>query len=133
MFVAVALAAGARPVIGHVMRSLEGRSSLVAGWPAPRLWMLGMASTTLVAAGDALLGNHVILIGLLVVGPCCALLTGRWQPTALAAGWAVGLAVLLGVPDGIWATQAHVVFVAAVVAVAIADTAASAITDRLRR
>jgi hypothetical protein len=130
--VVVALAAAAPPVIGHAVAAVEGRESLLPGWPAHRLWMIGIASTTLVAIVDALLGRRVVLIGLLVVGPCCTVLTGRWLPTALTAGWAIGLAVLLGVPDGIWANAAHLEFVGAVLTVALATIAAAAVTDRLR-
>jgi cation:H+ antiporter len=128
----VVVLAAALPLIGHAVARLRGRESLLPGWPAHRLWALGIASTALVAAVDALLGNRVVLIGLLIVGPCCALLTGRWVPTASTAGLAIGLAVLLGVPDGIWASAAHLEFVGAVVVVALANTAAAAITDRLR-
>ena len=128
----VALAAVIRPGLGHLLRSLEGQESLLPGWSVHRLWALGVASTALVAAVDALLGSRIILIGLLIVGPCWALLTGRWLPTALTAGWTVVLAVLLGVPDGIWATEVHLAFLAAVVAVALANTAAAAVTDRRR-
>jgi hypothetical protein len=38
----------------------------------------------------------------------CALLTGRRLPTVVAAAWTVGLAVILGLPDGIWATGTRV-------------------------
>lgn len=130
--VLVVLAAGVRLLIRPVLRSLDGRAMLLPEWSVRRLWVLGLVSSTLVAVADALSGSRVILIGLLIIGPCCALLTGRWLPTALAAGWAVGLAVLLGVPDGIWATAVHLAFLAAVAAVALATTAAAAVTDRLR-
>lgn len=95
-----------------------------------RLWALGVALSSVVALADALLGSRVILIGLIVVGPCCVLLTGRWLPTAITAVWAVGLAVLLGLPDGIWGTGIHLTFLAAVATVALANTAAAAITER---
>ena len=127
----VAVAVTTRLLVGPVRRSLEGGALLLPGWSVRRLWTFGVASSSLVAAVDAVSGSRVILIGLLVVGPCCALLTGRWVPTALAAGWAVGLAVLLGVPDGIWANEVHLTFLAAVSAVALATTAAAVVTDRL--
>ncbi|HTW05380.1 MAG TPA: hypothetical protein VMF87_34155 [Streptosporangiaceae bacterium] len=80
-----------------------------------------------VAAIDAATGHRLILIGLLIVGPCIALLTGRRLPTAISGGWASGLAVLLGFPDQIWATAAHLMFVSAVAAVAAVATAAAAL------
>ena len=128
----VALAATVRLLIRPVLRSLQGRALLLPGWSVCRLLAFGLASSSLVAAVDALSGNRVILIGLLIIGPCCVLLSGRWVPTALAAGWAVSLAVLLGVPDGIWASEVHLAFLAAVATVALATTAAAVVTDRLR-
>lgn len=58
------------------------------------------------------------VIGLLIVGPCLALLTGRWLPAAATGAWACGLAVLLGLPDGIWATSTHLAFISATAIVA---------------
>jgi cation:H+ antiporter len=103
------------------------RESLVPGWPVGRLWALGLALPVLVAATDAALGHRVVLIGLLIVGPCCALLTGRWVPTMLTGLWVIGLAVVLGVPDGIWGTTTHLVFLSAVAVVALANTLAAAL------
>ncbi len=81
----------------------------------------------IVAAADAALGARVILIGLLIIGPCCALLTGRWVPTGLTGLWVTGLAVMLGIPDCIWGTGTQVVFLAAVAGAAAACTAAAAL------
>jgi hypothetical protein len=72
------------------------------GWSANRLWVLSFVLCAVVAAVDALLGHRLVLIGLLIVGPCCAVLTGRCSRTALTGAWAVGLAVVLGLPDRIW-------------------------------
>ena len=36
-----------------------------------------------------------------------ALLTGRWLPTALTGLWVISLAIVLGIPDGIWASPTH--------------------------
>ena len=80
----------------------------------------------------ALLGPLVVLIGLLIVGPCSALLTGRWVPTALTGLWAIGLAVVLGVPDGIWGSTTHLAFIAAVASVALATIAAAALISKAR-
>lgn len=97
-----------------------------------RLWALGLQASFLVAAIDALLGNRVTLIGLLIVGPCCVALTGRWAPTALTGLWVIGLAVLLGLPDGIWGTASHLIWLSAVAVVALATTAAAAVIQALR-
>jgi hypothetical protein len=79
---------------------------------------------------DARLGHRVILIGLLIIGPCCAVLTGRWSRTALTGTWAVGLAVVLGLPDRIWGTAAHLAFLAAVLIVAVVSTIATAVVEK---
>jgi cation:H+ antiporter len=101
------------------------QASLLAGWPVRRLWILGLAISFIVAAIDATLGNRVVLIGLLTAGPCCVLLTGRWIPTALTGVWVISLAVVLGIPDGIWATAIHFTWLSAVAAVALASTIAA--------
>ena len=55
----------------------------------------------MIAACDAASGPHLILIGLLIIGPVCALLTARWTLTAAASCLAVALGIALGVPDQI--------------------------------
>jgi len=107
------------------------RESLLPGWSAGRLWALSLLLPVLVAGVDTALG-YLVLIGLLIVGPCTALLTGRWVLTALTGLWAIGLAVLLGLPDGIWASTTHLAFIAAVASVALATTAAAALISNAR-
>ena len=80
-----------------------GRSG-VWGWASKYVWRLSVAIMLLITAADALLGPRVILIGLLMVGPCCALFSARRVSTAQAGVIAVGLALLLALPDGIWGT-----------------------------
>jgi hypothetical protein len=82
-----------------------------------------------VAVVDALFGHKLILIGLLIVGPCCATLGGRWTRTAIAGIWAVTLGVVLSVPDGIWGKFAQGEFVGAVLVVAIVSTLGTAIVE----
>jgi cation:H+ antiporter len=106
--------------------------SLLAGWSIKRVWYLALLITALIAAADAILGHHLILIGLLIAGPCCALLTGRWLPTVTAGAWAVALAVPLGVPDGIWGTFTHLVLLAAVVIVAAVSTSSAYVLEKRR-
>jgi hypothetical protein len=74
---------------------------------------------------DAALGGRVVLMGLLIVGPCCVVLTGRWAPTALTGVWVISLAVLLGVPDGIWGTASFFIWLSAVAVVALVSIAAA--------
>jgi hypothetical protein len=106
--------------------------SLIVGWPIIRIWWLAFAICTAIAAADAILGHHVILIGVLILGPCCGLLTGRWIHTATVGAWAVALAVALGVPDRIWGTSTHLAFLAAVASVAIVGAASAALIERVQ-
>jgi hypothetical protein len=101
------------------------KAALAPGWPVRKLCLVGLELSVCVAVVDAALGHRVILIGLLIAGPCCVLLTGRWVPTGLTGLWVIGLAVVLGLPDGIWGTSTHLVFLAAVAAVALASTLAA--------
>lgn len=91
-----------------------------------------MVLAAVISAADAATGHHLILIGLLITGPCTALLTGRWQLTALTGAWSCCLAILLGIPDGIWATAIHLTFLAAVAVVTIVATAAAALISTAR-
>ena len=109
------------------LRRAAAAELLLPGWPARRLWILGLTVSLIVAAADAALGARVILIGLLITGPCCALLTGRWVPTGLTGLWVTGLAVMLGIPDGIWGTGTQLAFLGAVAGAAAACTVAAAL------
>ena len=122
----------AQAPLARPSRSRAGQDSLLTGWPVKRLWVLGLQASFLVAAVDALLGNRATLIGLLIVGPCCVVLTGRWVPTALTGLWVVSLAVILGLPDGIWGTAIHYIWLGAVAVVALASTVAAAFIQNLR-
>ena len=106
--------------------------SLLPGWSVRRLWVLGLGLSVLVAITDAGLGHRAVLVGLLIIGPCCVLLTGRWVPTGLTGLWVIGLAAVLGLPDGIWGTSTHLVFLGAVAGVALISTAAAAFIEVLR-
>jgi hypothetical protein len=74
----------------------------------------------------------VVLIGLFIVGPCGALLIGRRVLTVVAGLWASGLAVVLGLPDGIWGTTTHLAFLGAVGFVALLTTGAAALISNAR-
>src|SRR6516162_1046645 len=99
------------------------RESVLPGWSIGRLWRLSLISCGIIAACDAASGPHLILIGLLTIGPVAALLTARWTLTAVASCLAVALGVTLGVPDQIFATVTQYVFLAAVAAVGATATA----------
>jgi cation:H+ antiporter len=121
------------PALATGPRAPGDGESLLPGLAARRVWVLSFALPAVVAAADVAAGHRVVLIGLLIAGPCTALLTGRWLPVALAGGWACGLAVVLGFPDGIWATATHLTFMAAVAAVSVAAVVAAALVASARR
>ena len=108
-------------------------ASKVWRWVSKYGWRLSVTIMLLITAADALLGSHVILIGLLMIGPCCALFSARRVSTAQAGVIAVGLALLLALPDGIWDTVAQFAFTGAVLLVAIACTWAAGIMESLTR
>ena len=74
-------------------------AGILPGWSTSCLWRPSLILCCVIAACDAASGPHLILIGLLIVGPCCALLTARWTLTATASCFALALGVVLGVLD----------------------------------
>jgi hypothetical protein len=80
-----------------------------------------------VAALDVLVGHGGVLAGLLIVGPCCGVLTGRWSRSALLLAWAVALEVVLGFAGGPWASAAHLAFLAVVVVGLVSTLSAATI------
>lgn len=120
-----------QPAGGTTSGTESCRASLLPGWTAGRLWAASMIAASAVAAIDAATGHRVILIGLLVIGPCIALLTGRWLPASIAGAWACGLAVFLGLPDRIWATSTHLAFISATAIVAAIAAGGAVMIDRV--
>ena len=120
-----------RTVMASLAREWR-RESLLPGWSVGRLWKLSFILCSAVAACDAASGPRLILIGLLIVGPCCALLTGRWALTATASCFAFALGVVLGVPDQIFATITQCAFLSAVAAVGLTATVSAVILQRQR-
>jgi cation:H+ antiporter len=114
------------------LAGLWQRESVLPGWSVGRLWRLSLISCGVVAACDAASGPHLILIGLLIIGPVGALLTGRWTLTATAACLAIALGIVLGIPDQIFATVTQYAFLAAVAAVGTAATISAAVLQRQR-
>jgi cation:H+ antiporter len=110
----------------------DGRreDSLLPGWSIGRLWWLSLILSAVIAACDAASGPHLILIGVLIAGPCCALLTGRWALTAAATVVDLALGGLLGVPDQIFATVTQYACLALVAAVGAAATVGAAVLQR---
>jgi len=119
-------AAGGLAADGHGPDTGSG----IPGWSIRRLWRLSFLLCLAVAVLDAATGSHLILIGALIAGPCCALLTGRWRRTALTGVFALSLGVLLGVPDGIFSTHVHYAFLAAIAFVTVTATLSAAYLQR---
>jgi hypothetical protein len=94
------------------------------------LWQLGMASSSAAAVIDAWMGRRLILSSFVLIAPFCVALTGRWLRTAVAGVWAIGLVVVLGVPDGIWGTRLETSLIGVAVFVAVSSTLALLITFR---
>jgi phosphoserine phosphatase RsbU/P len=74
----------------------KGRSMLVA-----------VLVTSAIALLDAWTGDRAILLGLLIAGPLLAAAGLDAPHTAMVGLYALGLAVLLGIPDGIVGTTQH--------------------------
>jgi cation:H+ antiporter len=110
--------------------ALWRRKSVLPGWDTGRLWKLTLLTCAAVAACDAATGPHLVLIGVLAIGPCCALLTARWALTAAAACLTLALGAVLGVPDHIFATTAQYALLAALAAAGVTATAGAAVLQR---
>lgn len=109
------------------LRAHEG--TFVSGWGVNRVWGLSLA----LCAGFFLVGllaaGSADLAGLLVVGPCCALLTGRWVRTGITALLAVCLAAMVTLVAGGGESE-EFAFVAAVGLVGAVNTLAAAWLER---
>ena len=112
--------------------ALWRRKSVLPGWDTGRLWKLTLLACSAVAACDAATGPHLVLIGVLATGPCCALLTARWALTAAATCYALALGAALGVPDHIFATALQWTLLAVVAAAGAAATAGAAVLQHRR-
>lgn len=122
-----------RPALDPSQPRLRDRSLLGESWSVRRVWLVALSLNVVIGAVDAALGHLVLLVGLQVAGPCFALLTGRWTKTALVSVWAVGLAVLVGVPDRIWGTKTAFAFLVAVALTGVICTACAAIIQHRGR
>jgi hypothetical protein len=72
-----------------------------------RSMLVAALVTSAIALLDAGTGGRAILLGLLIVGPLLAAASLDAQHTAIIGLYALGLAVLLGIPDGIVGTTDH--------------------------
>jgi cation:H+ antiporter len=102
----------------------------LSGWSPARVALLGCVLIVTIAAADAALGTRVILVGLLVVGPCCGVLTQRGLLAAALGAFALGAALVVAVPDGIWFTTTQLAFTGGIAVVAVVATALAIAMER---
>jgi sigma-B regulation protein RsbU (phosphoserine phosphatase) len=69
--------------------------------------LVAVLVTSAIALLDAWTGGRAILLGLLIAGPLVAAASLDAQHTTIIGLYALGLAVLLGLPDGIVGTTEH--------------------------
>jgi phosphoserine phosphatase RsbU/P len=69
--------------------------------------LVAVLVTSAIALLDAWTGARAILLGLLIAGPLLAAASLDVQPTAMVSVYALGLAVLVGIPDHIFGTTDH--------------------------
>jgi hypothetical protein len=94
-------------------------------WPL----VLALLATVAVAVVDNFFASRIVLIGLLVLGPCCALVGRRWRATAIIGALSTLLAGVSGVTDGLWGTASYMLFLATVAIVAGAATLGTALIE----
>jgi hypothetical protein len=95
----------------------------------PGTLVLATASTAAVAALDAFIVQGIALMSLLVIGPCLALLGGRWRPVAVTGAVSLAAAVALSDPDGVWWTSDQLAVLLVVTLVSGFATAAGFISE----
>ena len=110
---------------------LRSRVLVTALRGSPPRWPLALAllATVAVAVVDNFLAHRIVLIGLLVLGPCCALMGRRWRATAGIGALSTLLAGVSGVTDGLWGTASYTLFLATVTIVAVAATLGTALIE----
>src|SRR5512132_3064105 len=69
--------------------------------------LVAVLVTSAIALLDAWTGDRAVLLGLLIAGPLLAAAGLDGPRTAMVGLYALGLAVLLGIPDGIVGTTVH--------------------------
>jgi PAS domain S-box-containing protein len=93
--------------------------------------ILSLGLATAIALVDALVGGAAVIIALLVIAPFLASARLGPRPTAVVGGYAVALAVALGVPNDILGEEGHLVRVAIVAAGAAISVWVASLSARL--
>jgi hypothetical protein len=100
-----------RPV-AEVLRPPALERSLIPRWSAAQSRCLFVTLSLIIVVTDVL-GTRVDLIPLLALVPCASLISGCWRTTFASGLWAISLAVLLALPDGVWGTHQNLQQIAA--------------------
>jgi len=122
-----------QPVTVHRAKSAGERVPVAAipppRWTAARIAVLALLLSSAIAAVDAVVPG-VSLVGLLTIGPCCAMFSRRVMTTVVAGLWSFLLAVIMCLPDGIWGTANQAVYLAVIALVSVSSVRVAAILER---
>ncbi|MCU4186087.1 Na+/H+ antiporter NhaA [Acidiferrimicrobium sp. IK] len=96
-------------------------------------WLVAVGLDVVLAGIDAALGRHVVMAGLLALGPvCAAALSRRLRPTAAVGALSAALVLVVAGPDGIWGRPALLGWAALSVTAAVASAAIVAASGPVR-
>jgi len=78
---------------------------------------IAVATATLMGVYDVLAGPHIVLAGLLTVGPCLAAVSGGRRAVLAVGGYVILMLLLVSGPDRMWWTLHQLLYLLALVAV----------------
>src|SRR5207245_888340 len=81
--------------------------------------LASLVVVTLLGAVDLVLAPQVVVLGLLVVGPALAAVSARARSVLVVGGYSLVLAVLLSIPDELWAKLRLCLYLAAIAGVMV--------------
>jgi len=108
-----------QPPVGEQATTKRDRRALV----------LAMLASGAVTTLDAFLVQGIALMSLVVIGPCIALLGGRWKQVALSGAFSLVAATALSIPDGVWWSSDQLAVLLVVVLVSLFATVAGFIAQ----
>jgi PAS domain S-box-containing protein len=107
---------------------------LIGGREKDTGWLLlGLALASAIAAVDAAVGGAAVLVGLLNLAPLLVAARAGIRQTALAGAYALALALLLGIVDGMFGATRHVVPVSVVAGGAVVGVWIAFLRERAER
>ena len=112
-------------------------SALLAGQPAAPAGVAAVTAAivvvTLLAGVDLLVAPRVVILGLLVVGPCLAAVSARPRAVLAVAAYVLALTLALCGPDRLWWTLHQLLYLLALAAVTAVSTVVAARRRALER